>query len=126
MHVFNPGQHRSCWHVDRVTVQRRQLSLVHYPLGFSQKVLPGFLMQLSIVFFFLSSKSDHCRGVIRGMSYKVTGEGKELRCCLPHWAPSCFFHLLCRATDDGRRRRIAPRVVVPYTVGRKRGKKRGG
>lgn len=77
-------------------------------------------------FFFLSSKSDHCRGVIRGMSYKVTGEGKELRCCLPHWAPSCFFHLLCRATDDGRRRRIAPRVVVPYTVGRKRGKKRGG
>lgn len=23
----------------------------------------------------------------------MTGEGKELRCCLPHWAPSSPFYL---------------------------------
>ena len=31
----------------------------------------------------------------------MTGEGKELRCCLPHWAPSLSIYLLCRVT--GRR-----------------------
>jgi hypothetical protein len=72
-----------------------------------------------------SSRSDHCR-VIPGMSYKGKKNtiqddrwGKRIALLFTPLGTFFFFYLLCRATDRRRRRRIAPRVVVAYTIGRK-------